>query len=169
MKNNIRSKGRVWKRRSKNLKSGEIQCWTCGEWKKVPAFQDKHFKVEYHCRSCTKVLNEDKPKNINQVSTPKKIRPKFPDNCPHKPFFWCKRASECIGCYYNPDKKIALMTKDPDDPKKTAKNDWFYGNKKHAKECLEILEDIKYGRGLRKGGTRSRFKHAREKEDEDEQ
>lgn len=166
MKNNIRSKGRIWKRRSKNLKSGEIQCWTCGEWKKVPKFADKHFKEEYHCRSCTKVLNESKPKPTKKKETkPKKFKPRFPENCPHKAFFWCKSPSECIGCYYNPDKKVALMTRDPDDPKKNAKRDWFYGDKKHAKECLEMLEDIKHGRGLFKNGTRFRFKHQR-KEDE---
>ena len=60
------------------------------------------------------------------------------------------------------------MLNHEDDPKKTAKNDWFYGNKKHAKVCLEMLEDIKHGRGLLKGGRRYHFKYARTKSNDEE-
>lgn len=85
----------------------------------------------------------------------------FPENCPHKQFFGCKNPSECVGCYYNPDKKYALMLKRNDDEPKTAKNNWFYNDKKHSKICLDMLDDIKNGRGLLKGGTRCYFKNAR--------
>ena len=105
-----------------------------------------------------------KTKIKKKVIVKKKIR--FPEDCPHKPFFGCTRASECRGCYYNPDKKIALMLREPDDQPKTAKDNWFYGDKKHAKICLEMLDDIKHGRGLHKNGTRCYFKYARKSEDE---
>lgn len=170
MKNVVRSKGRIWKRRSKNLNSGEIQCHTCGEWKRVPKFTDRHFKEEYHCRSCNKMLNEGKPKpepKAKDKKKPKRFKPYWPKDCPHRAFFWCKTPSRCVGCYYNPEKKIALMTRNEDDPKKTAKNDWFYGNKKHAKECLKLLEDIRLGRGLLPNGTRHRFKHQRKTDEDD--
>lgn len=171
MKNNIRSKGRIWKRRSKNLISGEIQCPRCGEWKKVPKFTDKHFTEEYTCRGCKKELNEEQPKPPPKKKKPKekKFKPRWPDNCPHKAFFWCKSPRECVGCYYNPEKKVALMTTGDDDPKKTAKKDWFYGQtKKQVEERLQTLEDIKHGKGLFKGGARCRFKHARKSEEDED-
>lgn len=85
----------------------------------------------------------------------------FPENCPHKQFFGCKNPSDCIGCYYNPDKKYALMLRNKDDEPKNSKDNWFYGNKKSAKISLQTLDDIKNGRGLLKGGTRCYFKNAR--------
>ena len=169
MKNIIRSKGKTWKRRSKNLTSGEIQCPRCGEWKKVPKLTDKHFNEEYTCRTCKKEINLTTPRPTKATpQRPKRFKPQFPDDCPHKAFFWCKSPSECIGCYYNPDKKIALMQRSEDDEKKTAKDNWFYHDKKHAKECLSLLDDIRLGKGLFKNGTRCRFKHARKDELEED-
>lgn len=155
MKNEIRSNGKIWKRRSKALKSGEIQCNICGDWKRIAKLTDKHFKEEFNCKDCTP--ETPKPKTI-----PKKINTKsvLAEECSHKPLFGCKRPIECRGCYYNPNKKIALMTVEIADVK-TVGNDWLYGNKKHTKTTLSILEDIKHGRGLHKGGNRSYFKYAR--------
>ena len=99
-------------------------------------------------------------------SVPKRIKVGFPESCPHKPFFGCTKASECLGCYYNPSKKVAMMLRDPDDRKKNQQTDWFYSSSRHAKKCLEMLEDIKHGRGLHKGGTRCYFKYARKGDDE---
>lgn len=165
MKNMIRSKGKIFKRRSKTLKSGEINCGRCGTWTKVSRFTEKHFTEEYQCRSCAKELNIDKPKP-KRTKTTKKSKPQWAIDCPHKPFFNCKRPSECRGCYYNPSKKLALLKADPDDDVKTAKDHWFYGNKKHAKTCLKMLDDIKHGRGLRKGGNRTYFRYARKSEND---
>lgn len=167
MKNNIRVKGKIYQRRTKNLKSGEIQCHTCGEWKRVPTFTDKHFIEEYTCRTCKKELKE--PASINTKPKTRSNKLEFPDSCPHRVFFWCKKPSECIGCYYNPDKKIALIKKDEDDPNKSVKTDWFYGNKKQAKLGLQNLEDIKNGKGLFKNGNRYRMKHSRKQSEEDDE
>ena len=164
MKNVIRSQGKIWQRRSKNLKSGDIQCPTCGEWTTFKKLTDKHFNEEFVCKGCKPPKPKPKPKK----KTAKKPKPTFPEDCPHKPFFACKRPSECVGCYYNPDKKIALATKHEDDPKKNAKDHWFYHSKKHAKERLKNLDDIKHGRGLLKGGNRSYFKYARKSADEED-
>ena len=163
MKNEIRSNGKIWKRRSKNLTSGEINCPRCGIWKPIKKFTDKHFNDEYFCQRCKKELKELEPKKVStKVSgKPKKKKPQWAIDCPHRPFFACKKASECQGCYYNPTKKIALLLKEPDDPKKTATNNWFYGNKKDAKKLLKILDDIKSGKGLHIGGRRTYFKYAR--------
>jgi hypothetical protein len=163
MKNSIRVKGKICIRRSKNLKSGEVACARCGDWTFVTKLLDKHFNEEYRCSNCKKELKVDEVKPP-KVSKPKKQKIGFPENCPHKPFFGCSRASECVGCYYNPDVKIALMVRDPDDDPKTAKVNWFYADKKHAKVCLEMLDDIKQGRGLHKGGTRCHFRYGRKTE-----
>ena len=168
MKNTIRSKGKIWKRRSKNLTSGEIQCPLCGKWTKVPKLTDKHFNEEYLCRVCKKQFTEHvlgNKKAPKAKSKPKKFVASFPDDCPHKPFFGCKTPKGCVGCYWNPDKKIALMGEE----KKTAKVHWFYGDKGHSKKVLKVLEDIKSGKGLGKGGTRTYLRYARkQKDDEDE-
>lgn len=91
----------------------------------------------------------------------------LPENCLHKGFFWCKTPSQCIGCYYHPDKKIALIKKEKDEFK-SVKYHWFYHDKKHVKICLEMLEDIKAGKGLFKNGTRCWFKHSRKGENNNE-
>jgi len=158
MINEIYSGGKIWKRRSKNLTSGEIICPRCGDPTKVRKFTDKHFNEPFLCKNCTK---ETKPKPKKLVTKPKRKKETFPENCPHKPFFNCKVARNCVGCYYHPVKKIALMPKTPDDPPKTARNHWFYGVKSHSKRALKLLDDIKHGRGLCKGGTRTYFKYAR--------
>ena len=163
MKNIIRSQGKIWKRRSKNLKSGEICCPICGDWVTVKRFTDKHFKEEFRCKLCTEPKPKPKPKK--KVSKVKKIT--FPPDCPHRPFFNCKTASGCKGCYYNPIKKIALMVRHEDDEKKTAKDHWFYHSKKHSKESLKLLDDIKHGRGLLPGGNRTYFRYARKSEPEE--
>jgi hypothetical protein len=89
----------------------------------------------------------------------------LPENCAHKQFFWCKKPSECVGCYYHPEKKVALTKRHPDDPNKTTKDNWFYGSKRQAKLGLKNLEDIKNGKGLFKNGTRCRFRHSRDTEE----
>lgn len=114
-----------------------------------------------------KVTTKTVKKKVAKKIVPKKIKIDFPENCPHKPFFGCNKKSECLGCYYNPNQKIAMMKRDIDDPTKSPKDDWFYGSKRHAKKCLEMLEDIKLGRGLHKGGTRCYFKYARKSGDEE--
>ena len=169
MKNQIRANGKIFERRSKNLTSGEIHCGRCGEWKRVSKLTDKHFNEEFLCSTCRKELKPEVEVKVkkSKKQTAKKFKAHFPDNCPHKPFFACTRASECVGCYYNPEKAIALMTKDEDDPPKTAKENWFYGDKKHAKASLATLEDIKHGRGLLKGGNRCYFKYARKSDNEE--
>lgn len=90
-----------------------------------------------------------------KVST-KKTKPKaeFPSNCPHKNFFGCKTPRTCSTCYYNPDIKQKPL--------------WFYSDKKHAEECLATLADIKAGRGLRRGGKRCPWKHARKTKNDEE-
>jgi len=167
MKNQIRHNGKIFERRSKSLSSGEIHCGRCGEWQKVSRLTDKHFNEEFMCSTCKKELKPKVEVKQSKKQSAKKTKAHFPDNCPHKPFFGCTRPSECMGCHYNPVKEIALMTKDPDDPKKTAKENWFYGDKKNAKARLEMLEDIKHGRGLLKGGNRCYFKYARKSEEEE--
>lgn len=166
MINHIRSQGKIWKRRGKNLVGGEIECPRCGKWTKVAKFTDKHFTQEYICRACNKELNAEKPK-VKPKAKPKKKTISMASDCPHKPFFNCKGAKGCQGCYYNPDKKTALLKKNPEDPSKNAKTHWFYGNKVHAKKALKLLDDIKKGKGLFKNGNRFYFKHAKKRLDED--
>lgn len=171
MKNVIRSNGKIAKRRSKNLNEGEIQCLTCGTWITVSKFVDKHFNEIFYCKSCKKEQQEEDKKVDIKPKKKKQQRPQFPDNCPHRPFFGCNSSRWCQGCYYNPDEKIALMTKfgyDSDEVK-TSKTHWFYSDKNHAKKLLALLEDIKQGRGLLKGGNRSWFKYARKNKDDDEE
>jgi hypothetical protein len=165
MINVIKSQGKVWLRRSKNLVSGTIECHRCGDEKKVVKFTGKHFTVEFICRTCNKELNVDKVKP-KRVSKPKKPKPTMAKDCPHKYFFGCKGANGCIGCYYNPDVKMALKKATPDDPKKNKTDNWFYGNKAHAKKALKLLDDIRLGRGLKRGGKRFYFKHSKNKDEE---
>lgn len=167
MKNVIRSKGKIWKRRSKNLTSGEIECPRCGHWTKVSKFTDKHFDIEFICIQCRKEIKKEQA--ADKTESPKKKREvlQFPPNCPHKPFFGCKRPSECVGCYYNPNKEISFKLKNPDSTPRP-KWMWFYHNKKEAQERLQLLDDIKNGKGLFKNGTRTYFKYARKNEDDDE-
>jgi len=163
MINVIWHQGKIWKRRTKNLTTGEIECQVCGKLTKIPKLTDKHFNEEYLCRSCKKEKNAEE----KTVSAPKKkAKPKarWAIDCPHRNFFACKVASGCVGCYYNPDMKTALMLKQEDDPKKNKTNDWFYGNKAHVKKALKMLADIKTGKGLRKGGRRCYFKHSKKEE-----
>ena len=160
MKNKIRSQGRIWHRRSKNLTSGEILCPRCGAWKRVSKFTDKHFTEEHSCRTCKRELREIQIK-VKPIKV-KKAKAQFPKDCPHRPFFWCKTPKACVGCYYNPDKKFALAARfDDDDEKKKAKTHWFYGNKRHAKASLKMLDDIKHGRGLFENGRQHHFRYAR--------
>lgn len=168
MKNVIKSQGRVWKRRSKNLVGGEIECVRCGHDTTIKTFKDEHFTKEFVCSTCKKELKADQPKpKPKKKKTPKKKKIGFPDDCPHRPFFHCKTASGCKGCYYNPDKKIALMKKNEDDEPKNSKEHWFYHSKKHSKECLKLLDDIKHGRGLMPGGNRHYFRYARKTEEDE--
>jgi hypothetical protein len=160
MKNVIRSNGKVFKRRSAKLKSGEIQCGMCGDWKKVGKLTDKHFDVEYLCKTCSDDTKPE-PKKIPK----QKVKLQLAEDCPHRPLFGCVKPTECVGCYHNPVKKMALMINEDED-KKTARDNWFYGTKKHSKACLEILDDIKRGKGLHRGGTRCYLKYARKSEDE---
>lgn len=169
MKNVIRSKGKICLRRSKNLTSGEIECPRCGKWDKVKTLTDKHFNEEYFCSTCRKELKSLETKTESTKvngNIPKRRKSQWAIDCPHKPFFGCKVARECTGCYYNPDQKIALIRLEEDDPKKTAKMHWFYGDKSHVKKSLKLLEEIKVGKGIHKGGNRSHFKYARKSEDE---
>lgn len=159
MINVIWNQGKIWKRRTKNLTTGKIECQVCGKLVNVPKLTDKHFKEEYLCRSCKKDKNE--LEKVIATPKPKKVKHKWAVDCPHKNFFGCKYARECMGCYYNPDMKIALMPKQEDDPNKTKTNDWFYGNKVHSKKALKMLDDIKKGKGVRKGGHRCYFKHSK--------
>lgn len=170
MKNTIRTGDKIWLRRSKKLVSGEIQCPRCGDWTKVRKLSDKHFTEEYICTDCKKETKEESPppkqKKATGLLKQKKFKPYFPPNCPHRPMYRCKRPSECVGCYWNPEKKVALMAKSEDDePKKL----WFYSNKKDAKEQLKLLDDIKNGVGLFPNGNRCKFKNARTKDDMDDQ
>ena len=166
MKNTIRVDGKICIRRTKKLKPGEINCSRCGDWTFVSRLTDKHFNDEYQCQNCKSELKVKVESTKVCNKAPRKQRKEFPEDCPHRPFFGCARPSDCVGCHYNPDKKIALMLRDPDDEPKTAKFNWFYSDKKHAKICLDMLDDIKHGRGLLKGGNRCYFKYARKGEEE---
>lgn len=84
-------------------------------------------------------------------TTKKSTKPKFPSDCPHKNFFGCKTPTFCTTCYYNPDIK---------------QTPWFYSDKRHAKKMLDMLEDIRLGRGLRPGGKRTPWKYARKDKEE---
>lgn len=167
MINIIHSDGKIWERRSKKLISGEIECPRCGGLKYFSNLLDKHFTEVYICNTCKKELNADKPKSKPKSKPKKKSEIRWAVDCPHKPFFKCKSKRECQGCYYNPSKKIALVIKDPSDPKKTPTHDWFYGNKAHVKKALRLLNDIKNGKGLMRGGSRYHFKYAKKDEDLD--
>lgn len=93
--------------------------------------------------------------------TLKRTGKNFPKDCAHINFFWCKSASECFGCYYNPIKEEALKNRDKfqGEYKKTTKHDWFYGGpKKEIKEILQLLDDIRKGRGLFKNGRRFKWR-----------
>lgn len=89
----------------------------------------------------------------------------FPE-CPHLNFFQCKSAKECLGCYYNPIEKESMWV-EPGETKKP-KHLWFYRSEKHANDRLKTLEDIRNGVGLRRGGRRCYFKHARKNKDDDD-
>lgn len=93
----------------------------------------------------------------------------FPEECAHRPFFQCKSAQECRGCYYNPIKVEALQPKEGfEDEKKDPKVDWFYGRgKRFIKEMLDMLDDIKHKRGLMKGGNPFKWPHSRTNKDFD--
>ena len=84
MKNKIRWKGKIYKRRSGKLVSGEIECPRCGKWVKVPRFSEKHFNEEYNCRACiftwdgnsdtfSKVLTHEKTHKKKSVVTENEI------------------------------------------------------------------------------------------------
>ena len=149
MINRIRTGDKIWERRSKKLISGEIECVRCGHWARVAKLSDKHFKEEYICRQCNKEIKQSNPRPT-KTKVQKKIKPKLPDSCPHRPFFGCKLTNECLTCYYNPDVKQNL---------------WFYNQtKSEIKKRLQTLDDIKSGKGLFKNGTRCYFKYQR-KED----
>jgi len=165
MINKIRSNGKIWQRRSKSLVSGEIECPRCGEWKHFSKLNDSHFKDEYICPQCSKEVKSDfslEPitERKRHNNKPKKFKPYLAQTCPHKQFFGCTKPRDCVGCYYNPEQKIAMMKRDEDDPP-TNKSHWFYASKKHSEELLNMLDDIKNGIGLSKGGNRCYFKNAR--------
>jgi len=183
MINTIRINGVTRERSSKAMFTGdhddiEIQCFECGSWKDIKKLTNDHIIKKYLCRSCKmKATMAKKKKTKKKVKKkavkkgPKKFKPYWPDDCPHRPFFKCKTPTGCQGCYHNPEKKIALMPKrghEDDKEKKTAKIHWFYGVKSHVKKSLGLLDDIKNGRGLHPGGTRSYFKYARKIEEDDE-
>ena len=179
MINSIRIDGVLRERKSKALFTDdyskiEIQCYDCGIWKKIKKIENDHITKKFKCASCKRKSNPTKKKKVAKKKVTKKKekwKVTWPDNCPHKAFFGCKIMSQCQGCYYNPDKKIALMPKkgQDDDEKKTAKIHWFYGDKKYSEKALKLLEEIKLGKGLHKGGTRSHFKYSRKKDEEDEE
>lgn len=101
-------------------------------------------------------------KKIGNLS---RVADDFPE-CPHLNFFQCKSAKECLGCYYNPIREEAMWVEE--DENKKPKDLWFYSSKKHASDRLKTLEDIRLGKGLRKGGNRCYFKHARKNKNDDE-
>jgi len=178
MINSLKVDGILRERSSKTLLTGdyseiEIQCYECGIWKSVKKLTNEMITEKFFCGSCKRKNKAPKKKITKKKTTKaKKWKNQFPENCPHKAFFGCKVANQCQGCYYNPDKKIALMPKYgiPFEPgeKKNTKEHWFYGDKKHSEKALGLLEEIKSGKGLLKGGARSHFKYARKKYDEDE-
>jgi len=183
MINTIKIDGIVRERKSKTMFTNdyseiEIQCYECGSWKEIKKLTNDHIVKKFNCRSCNmkatmakkKASKKKTKKKVVKKKVSKKFKPYWPDDCPHRPFFKCKSPRECQGCYRNPEKKIALMARygQPFEKgeKKTAKIHWFYSSKKHANESLKILNDIKNGKGLLKGGARSYFKYARKDEDD---
>lgn len=183
MINDLKVDGIIRERTSKALFTNEhscieIRCYECGEWIVIKKILSEHITERFTCGVCSRKLKaatraQEKAKTKAEVK-PKAIRKaknQFPSDCPHKPFFHCRSANECQGCYYNPDMKIALMSKyghEDDGEKKTAKIHWFYGDKKHAETSLAILDDIKHGRGLHKGGNRCWFKYSKKASEESE-
>lgn len=93
----------------------------------------------------------------------------FPEECAHVNFFGCKNAAQCLGCFYNPIKQEALANRPGfEEDKKTATQNWFYGQpKKELEKQLKTLDDIKAGRGLRKGGLRCKWRYARKNDIDD--
>lgn len=186
MINDLKVDGVIRERTSKALFTNEhsnieIRCYECGDWVEIKKLLSEHITAKYTCGSCSrKIKLAERAKE--KANTPKEKKPtsekksvkftnRFPDNCPHKPFFACRSANSCQGCYYNPDMKIALMRKlghEDDGEKKTAKAHWFYGDKKSAEISLAILDDIKHGRGLMPGGNRCYFKYAKRTSDDEE-
>ena len=179
MINSLKVDGVIRERKSKTLLTGqfseiEIQCYECGIWKKIKKIENEHITKKFLCGSCKRKLKKPTKKKVTKKKVSKKskrFKNQWPEDCPHKPFFGCKSPNECQGCYYNPDKKIAMMPKygqtfDKED-KKNTKDHWFYHYKSHVKESLEFLSDIKSGKGLKKGGTRYYFKYARKNDDEE--
>lgn len=162
MINNIRKDGKIWKRRSKNLTSGEIECKRCGDWTKINKLKESHFCEEFICKNCSKEIKDETPKETKKHVKKEKLT--LPENCEFKSQFYCKNPKDCIGCYYHPIKEIAL---DDGEGGRKSSHLWLWSDKKHAKTMLKLLDDIRKGKGLHKGGNRSYLKHSkREKEDE---
>lgn len=183
MINSIKLDGVLRERKSKSLFTDsyseiEIQCYECGKWVKIKKIENDHIVKKFNCGSCKRKIKPPVKRSKNSKAIKKAVkkvakkRIQFPEDCPHKPFFKCTVASQCQGCYYNPDKAIALMPKKGQEfekgEKKNTKDHWFYGDKSHVKKALGLLEDIKTGKGLHKGGARCHFKYARKNNEEDE-
>lgn len=160
MKNNIRTDGKIYKIKNKSLVSGEIECISCGDWVYFEKLRPVHFKKEFFCKTCKTQMKKE-PIKKERVVTKKSL----PLDCAHRQFFGCKRPSECTGCYYNPDWEMARIQIIEGGEQKTKKDHWFYGDKKHVERCLKLLDDIKRGVGLMKGGTRCYFKFLSRGED----
>lgn len=185
MINDLKIDGVIRERTSKALFTNEhshieIRCYECGDWIEIKKILSEHITARYVCGGCSrklKLAERAKEKAATQkekVPTAEKklarFKNSFPDNCPHKPFFGCRSANSCQGCYYNPNVKIALMPRfghEDDGDKKTAKEHWFYGDKKNSAKSLAILDDIKHGRGLMPGGNRCYFKYSKRTNDEE--
>jgi len=92
----------------------------------------------------------------------------FPVDCAHFAFFGsCKTAKKCLGCYYNPNRIEAMQKTNPEDePKRSSQ--WFYSSKRHSTNMLNMLEDIKSGKGLFKNGNRCYFRYQRRDKNEEE-
>ncbi len=176
MLNSIKIDGVIRSRKSKALFTDsfseiEIQCFNCGIWKEIKKIKNEHIIEKFLCGTCSRRAKlrakrpNRKPKKIAKKKS-KKFKPYWPEDCPHYAFFRCKSPRECVGCYYNPERKIAMMPKPGVELEKGEKKPWFYSSKKHAKLALEMLNDIKTGKGLHKKGNRCYFKHARKEKDE---
>ena len=91
-----------------------------------------------------------------------KKRYTYPVECKHKSFFDCSSAKQCLGCYYNPIKEIALG---PYHDGEESEGLWFYDDKEWAEKALIALENIRTGKGRLPGGLRIKFKYSRDDSD----
>ncbi len=175
MINDIRLDGVIRERKSKTMLTGdhsqiEIRCYECGEWVAIKKLENEHIVKKFNCKKCVAAIKRAKKKKKPKkkvAKKPAKAKPKWAPDCPHKAFFRCANARQCQGCYYHTEKKFALMPRygHAVEEKKTAKIHWFYGDKAHVKKALKLLDDIRLGKGLKSGGNRCYFKHAKKIDD----